>query len=79
MIKINRDETRILAEALKHYKYEILASYKIDSLYEVLTDLENKLQAEGKDERRIGRTTQDSFADLIKRYVAKKSKLGHQS
>ena len=71
-MNITKDEARILAAALEIAKYEL--KYPIEPSYPVfnkLEMLEAKLNEFGKDKRRTGRTTQDSFSDLLKRFATK--------
>ncbi|MCH8494032.1 MAG: hypothetical protein LAT57_00180 [Balneolales bacterium] len=68
-MRLTKDEARILAEAMKIAKYEMLTlSY---SIYDQLTDLEEKLYEFGKDKRRTGRTSMDDWNDMMKRFVEK--------
>jgi hypothetical protein len=70
-MKLTKDEARILGEALESYKFEIAnesITYKQIGVYEELTNLEKRLKLFGDDKRRNGRTSQDSFFDLIVRF-----------
>lgn len=72
---INRDESRILSNALKEQKY-IYADFfsSKEERIQVVTSLEKlekKLESKSKDRRRFGRTTQDEFSDLLKRFMNK--------
>lgn len=68
---ITKDEARILAHALDEYKYELYASYPDDKLSKAIEPLIDKLREQGDDKRRYGRTSQDSFYDVLRRYVIK--------
>ena len=70
-MNINKDEARILAAALNDFKFRLNDVHYIDGLFLKLEKLEVKLENFGKDNRRRGRTTQDSFTDCLKRYKAK--------
>jgi hypothetical protein len=70
-MKLTKDEARILGEALESYKFEIAnenITYKQIGVYEKLTNLQKRLELFGDDKRRNGRTSQDSFFDLIVRF-----------
>jgi hypothetical protein len=70
-MKLTKDEARILAEALESYKFNIAnesISYKQLGIYDKLTNLQDKLNVFGEDKRRNGRTSQDSWFDLIVRF-----------
>jgi hypothetical protein len=67
---ITKDEARILAAAITEFKYENVRP----EFYEALTILEEKLRTGSKDQRRTGRTSQDDWADMLKRYTQKHTK-----
>ena len=67
-MNINKDEARILAAALNDFKFRLNDFYYSDGLFSKLEKLEVKLENFGKDNRRRGRTTQDSFTDCLKRF-----------
>jgi hypothetical protein len=70
-MKLTKDEARILGEALEGYKFEIAnesITYKQIGVYEELTNLQKRLKLFGNDKRRNGRTSQDSWFDLIVRF-----------
>lgn len=70
-MKITKDEARVLADAMRIYKYEnITLSF---SLYETFTNLEDKLQNYSEDKRRIGRKSQNYFNDCLRRLSKKTS------
>jgi hypothetical protein len=68
-MKLTKDESRVLAAALGDYKYTLVndASHP-ENLMTKLNLLEQRLETYGKDKRRKGRTTQDNFNDLLKRF-----------
>lgn len=66
-MKITKDEARILANALEIAKYEF--DYPLGyGIFDKFINLENRLYNFGKDKRRTGRTSQNDFSDLLKRY-----------
>ena len=69
-MRITKDEAYILASALEEAKYEMNnAIYSPEiPVYEALTKLQERLAEFGKDERRVGRTSQNSYHDILKRY-----------
>jgi hypothetical protein len=67
-MKLTKDEAAILARALELAKYE-MAVEKGD--LPALDIFEDKLREFGKDKRREGRTSLDSWADLMKRFKRK--------
>jgi hypothetical protein len=69
-MKLNKDEARILSVALNDFKFRIDRN-DLDGLFDKLDNLENKLSAFGKDERRTGRTSQNDWVDLLKRFAKK--------
>jgi hypothetical protein len=76
-MKLTKDEARILGEALESFKFDIVnesISYKQLGIYEELTNLQKRLKLFGDDKRRNGRTSQDSFFDLIVRFCKKNKK-----
>ena len=67
---ITKDEARILAEALIIAKYEF--SYpNNENIFDKFIHLENKLLDHAKDKRRTGRSSQDDWNDMLKRYKNK--------
>ena len=68
-MKITKDEARILSSAINDYKFRLKSDSDSFDLFDALETLEIKLEKFGKDKRRTGRTSQDSFSDLLKRYV----------
>lgn len=69
-MKLTKDEARILSEALKTAKFE-WTSLSL-AWFDALTELEQRLQLYGQDKRRAGRTSQDSWSDLLKRFCKHK-------
>ncbi|ROI02901.1 hypothetical protein EGH90_12460 [Kaistella haifensis] len=76
-MKLTKDECAILAAIVYHGKYELnqeLNPYsKKDSILimETMQILEEKLTEAGRDERRFGRTSQNSITDIFKRLAKK--------
>ena len=66
-MNLTKDEARILAEALEVAKYEWTSLP--EGGFNKLTQLQERLTEFGKDQRRKGRTTQDTWSDLLKRYI----------
>jgi hypothetical protein len=68
-MNISKDEARILAAAISDYKYQIVDDAPRGlNLINPLTELEDKLNEFGKDNRRRGRTSQNDWSDLLKRF-----------
>jgi hypothetical protein len=76
-MKLSKDESAILAVILSEGKYEFNNSLnqhkKEDSVETMRTieTLEKKLQKAGTDYRRLGRTSQNSTTDILKRLKKK--------
>lgn len=76
-MKLTKDECLILAEALSDSKHQLNNHYANESfnangeVYTKLNELEAKLREAGYDQRRTGRTSQNSFTDLVKRFIKK--------
>lgn len=68
-MRINKDEARILAAGVEEIKWGSSAIH--ENLFDRLEELQKKLEAFGKDERRTGRTSQDDYSDCLKRYAEK--------
>jgi len=74
---INRDEARIFYLLLKEegkYNYsesvgKYLTKEQQRKIFDALQNLEKNMESVSKDNRRHGRTSNDSFSDLIKRYA----------
>ena len=69
-MNLTKDEARILAAAIEIAKFEW--HNLPDGGFKKLEELEARLYSAGKDKRRTGRTSQDDWCDLIKRYVKAK-------
>jgi hypothetical protein len=70
-MRLTKDEARILAAAIADYKYKIAEDSPMNSnLMDRLNDLELRLEKFGKDQRRTGRTSQNDWSDLIKRFAS---------
>lgn len=70
-MRLTKDEARILAEAMEEYKHKVIDDYSKNvylPLFNKLVNLQNKLEMFGDDKRRHGRTSQDDFTDLLKRF-----------
>jgi hypothetical protein len=68
-MKLTKDESRILSAAVGDFKFRsTLSGHMPDGLFDKLEDLENRLEKFGKDKRRTGRTSQDDYDDLLKRF-----------
>lgn len=68
-MKLKKDEARILAAALNDYKYKLNEVHTIKNFFINLENLENKLEEFSKDKRRTGRSSQDDWYDLVKRFT----------
>jgi hypothetical protein len=72
-MNISKDEARILAAIMYDEMGELPrmmgTKEEAKQLADKLTKLYDELQEFGKDKRRIGRTTQNDFHDLLKRYL----------
>lgn len=69
-MKLTKDEARILSEALQVAKFEWTSLHL--GMFDALTELEQRLQLYGQDKRRTGKTSQDSWSDLLKRFCKRK-------
>ena len=71
-MSITKDELRILASTLETGKYELAETLdsKEDAqkLITALELLQHRLEISAIDLRRMGRKSQNSFSDLLKRY-----------
>lgn len=71
-MRLTKDEARILAAAIGDFKYKIVEDTLRDlRCMDKLNELEERLTEFGKDKRRTGRTSQDDWWDLIKRFTLK--------
>jgi len=69
-MKLKKDEARILAAAINDFKYRIVEDTIRDlRVMDKLNILEEKLEKFGNDKRRKGRTSQNDWTDLIKRFA----------
>lgn len=67
-MKITKDEAAILYQCIYIAKYEI--NYPNNcKIFESFLILEKKLDSYSNDKRRTGRTSQNSFTDILKRYA----------
>jgi hypothetical protein len=70
-MRITKDEAAVLCECLKEYKEELVSYVFTYSEHPLiinsLQELENRLYNYSKDKRRTGRTSQNSFSDILKR------------
>ena len=76
-MKLTKDEASILAEAMEDYKYQVINNYKDFKdlgAFEKLHVLQQRLESYGDDKRRKGRTSLNSFHDLIVRFCKNKLK-----
>ena len=69
---ITKDEARILAVAINDFMFECSDVRKVDGLFDKLENLERKLTCAGEDKRRKGRTSQNDWNDLLKRFANSK-------
>lgn len=70
-MRLTKDEARILAEAMEDFKHKVIDDFPNDDylpLFNRLINLQNKLEEFGNDARRNGRTSQNDFSDLLKRF-----------
>jgi len=75
-MRLTKDEAKILAAALNDFKYRLSDENNINGLFDSLETLELKFLKFGKNKRRNGKTSQDDFLHLVKRfssYMRKKS------
>ena len=76
-MKLTKDEASILAEAMEDYKYKVIDNYKDFKglgTFEKLHVLQRRLESYGDDKRRHGRTSLNSFYDLIVRFTKQNKK-----
>ncbi len=75
-MKLTKDEAAVLCQALYEQKYELnervvdYAKQIGKSSMAAFEDLENRLSEFSNDRRRNGRSSQNSFHDILKRFVA---------
>jgi hypothetical protein len=72
-MKLTKDQARILAAALKVAKYDFSESCRSKEeclqTFNKLSELEDRLHGHGDDKRRKGRTSQNDWNDLLKRFI----------
>ena len=74
-MRLTKDEAAILYQALYEQKYalnERIAHFAKDKKigsFAAFNDLENRLSTFSVDRRRMGRTSQNDFIDILKRFV----------
>ena len=76
-MRLTKDEASILAEAMEEYKYKVINDYKDAKdlgAFEKLHVLQQRLEFYGDNKRRHGRTSFNSFYDLIVRFCNSKLK-----
>jgi hypothetical protein len=66
-MKLTKDEAWMLYLAIDEYKFENSEHNKI--LFNALNELQGRLNDASTDKRRQGRTSQNSTADVKKRFV----------
>lgn len=73
-MKLTKDEARILFMALQDFNSAFyikdLPDLRRSEIWNKLQELSARLNKQSKDNRRIGRKSQDSFTDCLKRYAA---------
>jgi hypothetical protein len=72
IMRITKDEALILAAALDDYKFDFLEllpdkPQRLKAM-QVLESLQTRLVRNGKDKRRQGRSSMNSFTDVLRRY-----------
>lgn len=76
-MNITKDEARILSELLRDGKYDLSRSatkHTSNETIKALEQLEERLHQTGKDLRRNGRKSDNSFTDCMNRFVNKHKK-----
>lgn len=73
-MKLTKDEAWILSACISEHKYELTRQYaktKGDALLHIdaLEDLEKRLEAFSKDQRRTGRRSIDGFRHALERFI----------
>ena len=73
-MKLTKDEAAILYLLVKEHKYDFVDDAKLNTqdfheYHQSLSHLEQKLKIAQNDKRRHGRTTQNDYSDLRKRFV----------
>lgn len=70
-MNINKDEAAIISAAISDFKFQIVEKNNISGLFDNLVRLEKKLEYYSKDSRRFGRTSQNDWIDILKRFSKK--------
>lgn len=71
-MKITKDEAYILSYILDEAKYDIVQNRdNKHNLFAALSNLQVKLDLYSVDLRRIGRKSQNSFSDVLRRFIDK--------
>lgn len=77
-MRITKDEAVILAECLYEQKFDLGAKYlnreKKGELFDACGKLGERLIKYSEDSRRKGRTTQNDFSDVLKRFIVEQTK-----
>ncbi len=68
-MKLTKDECYIISDVIAKCKHDY--SWDRKEYFEVLSNLESKLDQAGEDQRRKGRTSQNTFSDIMKRLYKK--------
>lgn len=80
-MRLTKDEAAVLCQALYEQKYELnervidYAKQIGKSSMSAFEDLEKRLSEFSNDRRRNGRSSQNSFHDILKRFVSRYIKL----
>lgn len=73
---LSKDEARLIAICMGDAKFDFAEKQESEEkgkkVYELVEELQNRLEEHGSDERRRGRTSQDDFYDLLKRMLKRK-------
>jgi hypothetical protein len=72
-MKLTKDECSLLFSIVYECKFDFVqsSSNTPKGTFEALQQIEVKLEVASRDKRREGRTSQNDFADVIKRLVKK--------
>jgi hypothetical protein len=74
-MRITKDDARLLAAAMYDAKFDFVKDYRKEQANMIIAELnclENSLFENSFDKRRQGRTSQNDFSDVLKRYKYKK-------
>jgi len=72
---ISKDETLILADAINEHKFSLndkvrdYANSRNIKSFNAFEDLQYRLEQHSHDKRRDGRTSQNSFTDVLRRFI----------